>query len=139
MVQNLKYEGLIAACVMNCGLCIGYLREKNPCGGCFKKDDEHKLKACRSCAIVNCKHLAKAESGFCYSCHKYPCSRLKKLDQRYRTKYGMSMIDNLNSLKEFGMSAFLANEQKKWLCKSCGSGISVHRNYCLACKAEVIR
>jgi hypothetical protein len=31
---ELRYTGLIAACGMNCGLCIGYLREKKPCSGC---------------------------------------------------------------------------------------------------------
>jgi hypothetical protein len=28
MIQEQKYQGLIAACGMNCGLCIGYLRKK---------------------------------------------------------------------------------------------------------------
>ena len=42
MQEQNRYRGLIAACGMNCGLCIGFLREKKPCGGCFKKDDEDK-------------------------------------------------------------------------------------------------
>ncbi len=44
MIQEQKYQGLIAACGMNCGLCIGYLRDKNSCGGCFKIDDKYKPK-----------------------------------------------------------------------------------------------
>ena len=91
----LRYKDLIAPCGMNCGLCIGYIRKKNPCGGCFKKDDENKPSQCRSCSIVNCESLAKTKSGFCYECKKYPCARLKNLDKRYREKYGMSMIENL--------------------------------------------
>ena len=132
-----RYQDLIATCGMNCGLCIGLLRKKNPCGGCFKKDDKNKPQACRSCAIVNCKRLAEAESAFCYDCDKYPCARLKKLDSRYRTKYGMSMIDNLNFIKENGMERFLENEQNRWTCKECNSGVSVHRKHCLNCKAEL--
>ena len=103
MKEQFRYRGLIAACGMNCGLCIGFLREKKPCGGCFKKDDENKPKVCRSCTIVNCESLAETESGFCYDCDKYPCTRLKRLDKRYRTNYGMSMIDNLNFIKKNGM------------------------------------
>ena len=29
---------LIAPCGMNCGICYGYLREKNKCPGCRKRD-----------------------------------------------------------------------------------------------------
>jgi hypothetical protein len=137
MIQEQKYQGLIAACGMNCGICIGYLREKKPCGGCFKKDDLNKPNVCRSCAIVNCAFLTKTESGFCYDCEKFPCSRLKQLDKRYRTKYSMSMIDNLIFIRMNGMEKFLENEQKRWTCAVCGSGISVHRDYCLNCKTEL--
>lgn len=137
MTQEQKYHGLIAACGMNCGLCIGYLRDKNPCGGCFKKDDVNKPGSCRSCAIVNCESLPKTESGFCYDCSKYPCYRIKRLDNRYQTKYGMSMIDNLNFIKENGMGRFLENEQNRWTCDVCGSGISVHRDFCLNCKTKL--
>ena len=132
-----RYSHLIAACGMNCGLCIGYLREKNPCGGCFKKDDENKPKVCRSCSIVNCDYLAETGSGFCYECEKYPCTRLKNLDKRYRTKYGMSMIENLSYIRDKGLNVFLMNEEVRWTCENCGSGISVHRGFCLNCKTEI--
>jgi hypothetical protein len=137
MIQQQKYRGLIAACGMNCGLCIGYLREKKPCGGCFKKEDVNKPNACRSCAIVNCELLAKTASGFCFDCNKFPCSRLIQLDKRYRTNYRMSMIDNLNFIKENGMERFLKNELNRWTCDVCGSGVSVHRKFCLNCKTAL--
>ena len=132
-----KYQGLIAACGMNCGVCIGFLRDKKPCGGWYKKDDENKPKQCRSCVIVNCDYLAQTESGFCYECEKYPCTRLKQLDKRYRTNYGMSMIENLNFIQLNGLEYFLENEESRWTCKECGSGISVHRDYCLNCKTII--
>ena len=67
----LRYFGLIAPCGMNCGLCIGHLREKKPCNGCFKIDDVNKPQGCRSCKIVNCDLLAETESGFCFDCKKH--------------------------------------------------------------------
>lgn len=137
MRQDFKYANLIAPCGMNCGLCIGYLREKRPCGGCFKKNDDNKPKICRSCVIVNCDLLSKNKSGFCYDCEKYPCTRLKNLDKRYRTKFGMSMIENLAYIKNHGLERFLTNEEEKWKCKVCGSGLSVHRDYCINCKTEI--
>jgi hypothetical protein len=137
MNQDYRYTNLIAPCGMNCGLCIGHLREKKPCGGCFKIDDEHKPTVCRSCIIVNCELLAETESGFCYDCEKYPCARLKNPDKRYRTNYGMSMMENLAHIKNRGLENFLEKEEEKWKCKVCGSGLSVHRDFCLSCKAEI--
>lgn len=137
MRQDFTYAHLIAPCGMNCGLCIGHLREKRPCGGCFKIDDENKPTVCRSCKIVNCAFLAETVSGFCYDCKKHPCTRLKNLDKRYRTNYGMSMIENLAFIKIHGLEKFLKNEEEKWKCKSCGSGLSVHRDFCIHCKAEI--
>lgn len=139
MQYGLRYEGLIAACGMNCGLCIGFLRERNPCGGCFKKDDENKPEVCRSCSIINCDHLAHTASGFCYDCNIYPCTRLKKLDHRYRSKYGMSMIENLELIKKTGLEDFTKKEESRWTCKVCGSGLCVHRPHCLKCKTETIK
>jgi hypothetical protein len=40
-ITRITYQGMIAPCGMNCGICIGHLREKRPCGGCFKKNDEN--------------------------------------------------------------------------------------------------
>jgi hypothetical protein len=134
MSRDYKYANLIAPCGMNCGLCIGHLREKRPCGGCFKVDDDNKPKVCRSCKIVNCEFLAETDSGFCYECKKYPCISIKNLDKRYRTKYGMSMIENLSCLKKQGLEGFLKIEEDRWKCNVCGSGLSVHRDFCLNCK-----
>jgi hypothetical protein len=135
--HTFKYNGLIAPCGMNCGLCIGHLREKRPCGGCFKIDDINKPKVCRSCKIVNCDLLEETKSGFCYDCEEYPCTRLKKLDKRYRINYGMSMIENLVYIKDHGLNKFLRHEEDKWKCKVCGAGLSVHRDFCLNCKTKI--
>lgn len=136
---ELRYIGLIAPCGMNCGLCIGYLREKKPCSGCHKTDDKNKTESCRNCVIVNCDLLTKTKSGFCFDCEKYPCVRLRNLDKRYRTKYGMSMIENLAYIQDHGLDEFIKLEQEKWKCKVCGAGLSVHRKFCLNCKTEINR
>lgn len=124
---------MIAPCGMNCGLCIGHLRKRKPCGGCLGNNDINKPDSCKSCSVVDCEHLAKTESGFCYECPKYPCRRLKTLDKRYSTKYGMSMFENLAFIKEKGLENFLKSEERKWTCPNCSSGLSVHRDNCLIC------
>lgn len=136
MKTTLKYQGMIAPCGMNCGLCISRFREDRACGGCFKIDDPHKPKVCRSCKIINCVLLIDTESGFCFDCKKYPCVRLKNLDKRYRIRYRMSLIDNLGFIQKQGLGAFLEREEEKWKCPVCGEGLCVHRDSCLCCHAE---
>jgi uncharacterized OB-fold protein len=43
------------------------------------------------------------------------------------------MIENLESIKQIGLNAFVENEKARWLCPKCGGIICVHRGYCLHC------
>lgn len=123
---------LIAPCGMNCGVCLAYLRDKRKCPGC-RGEDTNKSASCIKCIIRNCEMIKLSKSKFCFECENYPCKRLKQLDKRYRTKYTMSMIENLESIKGIGLSAFIENEKKRWHCIKCGGVICVHRGYCLHC------
>ncbi|MFA6524650.1 MAG: DUF3795 domain-containing protein [Patescibacteria group bacterium] len=122
---------LIAPCGMNCGICLGYLRKDNTCHGCR---DMNRNKYCRKCIIRNCAILKKNKWKFCSSkCQNYPCRRLKNLDTRYKTRYGMSMLENLQFIREQGIRKFVANEQIRWTCKKCHEVVCVHRPACLNC------
>lgn len=124
---------LIAACGMNCSICIGHLREKNKCPGC-RITDAYESSCGRKCILRSCLIIKNNNWEFCSDkCEKYPCLRLKNLDKRYRTKYGMSMIENLKFIKDKGIEMFLESEQEKWKCEKCGTGLSVHRDNCLNC------
>jgi len=124
---------LIAPCGMNCGICLGYLREKNKCPGC-KQIDAYKSSYCKKCVIRSCLILKQNKMKFCSDkCPKYPCTRLKNLDKRYRTKYKMSMLENLVNIKKFGIRMFVKKEKSKWACKKCDGTICVHRGFCLNC------
>ena len=129
---------LIAPCGMNCGLCVaffGYTMEG--------KKRKHRCSTCRSrksqCAFIKeeCDKLATKQIEYCFECTDFPCANLKTLDNRYREKYGMSMIENLAYIKDHGLEEFVKNEQDKWKCKVCGAGLSVHRGFCLNCKTEI--
>jgi hypothetical protein len=123
---------LIAPCGMNCAICIGHLRTKRPCGGC-NGDDQSKPKHCVVCAIKHCAGHARAAAHYCFACDKFPCLRLKRLDQRYRMNYGMSMIDNLREMEAEGVAAFAKHETQRWQCAQCGALLCVHRDTCLSC------
>ncbi len=125
-------RSMIAPCGMNCGTCYAYLRTKNKCCGCLSASVNN-YKTVHLCIIKNCEHLEKTTSKFCFDCDTFPCKRLKQLDKRYRTKYRTSFIENLGTIKEFGITYFLTNEAIRWTCPDCGSTLSCHRNYCLNC------
>ena len=134
-------EDLIAPCGMNCGLCAAYqfkeldLNKKGfhrtYCPGCIPRGEN-----CTHMADA-CDLLGKGEVRFCFVCAKYPCKRLKSLDKRYRTKYHMGMIENLNTIRDAGMEDFLKSQEEKWNCPTCGGTICCHNGLCLTCQFEI--
>jgi hypothetical protein len=136
-------EELIAPCGMNCGICSSYLARhydiksrgiRMPyCAGCRPRD--------KQCAFLKkkCSLLLNGEVKYCFECRDYPCERLVKLDARYKVRYHMSMIENLNRLKEKGLEELLESETKKWSCPKCGGVISCHNGLCFNCGLDILR
>lgn len=122
----------IAPCGMNCRLCRAYKRPNKPCPTC-RGDDSLKSKACLACKIKNCKQIASGKVKYCFKCDNFPCRNLLHLDKRYRTTYGMSMIENLIYIREHGIRAFVRNEKKRWACPQCGDLLCVHKAQCGSC------
>ncbi|MGV8026637.1 MAG: DUF3795 domain-containing protein [Anaerolineaceae bacterium] len=101
---------LIAPCGMNCGLCLSYLRKENKCPGCLSGRVVNKV--CIKCPIKLCK---EKKGEYCFNCDIFPCERLKRLDSRYRTKYEMSEIENLEMIRDKGINYFVEQEEKRWV------------------------
>jgi len=104
-------KDLIAPCGMNCAICRAYLRQKNPCHGC-RDAALNKPETRIHCRLRVCE---KRTGDFCYTCAEFPCDRLKHLDKRYRTRYGMSEIENLEYIRDNGIRKFLTKEREKWV------------------------
>jgi hypothetical protein len=134
---------LIAPCGMNCALCSGYLALKNDvknkgirminCPGCRPRN--------KKCAFLkgHCSKLSKDEVTFCYECNSFPCDRLRTIDNRYRSRYRMSMIENLNFIKENGLKKFLEDQAETWKCQNCGELLSCHNGLCFKCDLEKLK
>ena len=136
-------EKHIAPCGMNCSLCIAYqFREhdlnqwgyhRKYCPGCIPRGE--------NCLHMGdqCELLANGRVRFCFECENFPCKRLKSLDKRYRTKYHMSMIENLVFIKEHGIEKFLEKQKETWRCPTCGGLICCHNGLCLTCNFDTFR
>jgi hypothetical protein len=120
---------LIAPCGMDCAICSAFLREKNRCNGCYGATSTGR----RHCIIASCEHLQKRYS---HTCGSFPCRRLEQLDKRYRTRYRMSMLDNLAAIRKDGIRKFVKSERERWTCSACGGTIDVHRYRCSSCGKE---
>ncbi len=130
-------QNLIAPCGMNCAICSGYLaysrnipRQRGKithCMGCRPRN--------KRCAYIkgHCEKLLNNSIAFCFDCPDFPCQRLETLDKRYRNNYSMSMIENLENIKENGIKQFLITEEKKWKCSECGQVICCHNGICFNC------
>ncbi len=110
-MKNPITRNLIAPCGMNCGICKAHLREHNPCHGCYRAR-ENKPKTRANCRLRVCD---KRTGKFCCDCREFPCDPLRHLDHRYRTKYGMSEIENLDFIRENGIRKFVTAERKRWI------------------------
>ena len=102
---------LVAPCGINCAVCVRYLatvrgvakeRKIPECAGCRPRG--------KRCSFIkgSCQQLREDKIGFCFECEGFPCERLERLNRRYTTKYGTSLIDNLRGIKEFGLTSGLA-------------------------------
>lgn len=134
---------LIAPCGMNCAICSGYLALRHDvksrgirmsyCKGCRPRD--------KKCAFLKkrCELLLNNKVRFCYECKIFPCERLLRLDKRYRTYFRMSMIENLRTVKDKGISGFLKKEEEKWKCPKCGGVICCHNGICFNCELDKLK
>ncbi len=131
---------LVASCGMNCAICSAYLAYKNNlpkvpgksthCPGCRprKKQCAFVMKQC-----PDDRKILRGKIEFCFECNCFPCAGLERLDDKYRLRYGASMIDNLKEIKRDGLDQFIKNQVRKYKCSACGELISVHSKKCYVC------
>ncbi|MFH1237721.1 MAG: DUF3795 domain-containing protein [Candidatus Aenigmatarchaeota archaeon] len=120
---------LVAPCGMNCAICSWHLGERK-CPGC-RTGSRSGIKQCAR--VFKCPTFKKNKYKFCIECAKFPCKSIKTLDERYRTRYGMSMTDNLKFIKSNGIAKFLKVQEKNYKCPECGGVVCVHNGKCYAC------
>ena len=123
---------------MDCGVCGAYLayskglpRKRGAiihCAGCRARR--------KQCAYLkgHCPHIGTGEVGFCYECAEYPCKRLRVLDSRYRRRYEMSLIENLDLIRDAGVQALIDRQQSRYGCAVCGQLRSIHNGKCYVCE-----
>jgi hypothetical protein len=136
-------KDLIAPCGMNCGLCASYLAMTHDvrasgvrmtyCAGCRPRG--------KMCAFLKkrCELLELGRVEFCHECPDFPCRNLQALDDRYRARFRMSMVENLRVIRDKGIGRFLREQRTTWRCQECGGILSCHNGLCFRCDIEKLK
>lgn len=125
-------EILIAPCGINCRVCGMYQKRSHPCLGCRLRT----TKKSHLCVIKNCREERWSSPSLCLGCAKFPCPRLRALDQRYREKTAGGCSASWKTFWPFRKREwkhFLHEETEKWTCPHCGEVLRAGSSFCLAC------
>ena len=125
---------MLAPCGITCAVCYVHLKKKKPCLGC-RSQDASKPEHCRKCKIKDC--ATRQGVDFCFECSSFPCITIKRLDQSYRQRYQVSLIENALRLKTAGAQQHLLEEKEKWTCSHCGGILSLHDRICSECGEKI--
>ncbi len=123
-------ENMIAPCGVNCLACGARLDKKNPCPGCRAPEEQITRKSCRNCEKKNCAFDQSLR--WCFECEQFPCQRINSLNNTYRQKYDVDLVQNGNDAKQ-DMVTFLRKQAERFTCKACGGIIDQHRRKCSEC------
>jgi hypothetical protein len=128
-------ESLIAPCGMNCAICSRYLAhinnlKRSKCTGCraSKKTCTYLFKECGGP-----KNNSTDNPAFCFECDRYPCEQIDRMDKRYILGYGMSIKENLEYIRKYGVAKFTREQYRKYHCQRCLGMISIHNRKCFKC------
>jgi len=134
---------LAGPCGFYCGTCSHFLARSK--GMLAQKHLKHGCKGCRiqdkRCAWVkrDCALLRKRQVTFCFECSAFPCSNLRQLDARHRGDDNLSLIENLNRIREVGPELWLLEQGEKWKCPECGGSLCVIDRECYDCGYKFTR
>ena len=124
---------LFAPCGVNCMVCYKHCDAGTPCAGCLQ-DEKGKPAHCRKCKIKDC--IREKRLAYCFECPGYPCPQIRYLDKSYRTRYGVSLMENSAFVKEHGPTAFMKRQQETYRCPVCGGIISLQDTVSSDCRKK---
>lgn len=125
---------MFAPCGMNCKVCYKHCYYKKACAGCLHSD-QAKSEHCRKCKIKEC--MKDKELSYCFECPGYPCKLIKNLERSYNQRYGASLIESSEYVRQHGLEAFMEQQKEKYTCLKCGGVISIHDRECSECQEKM--
>ncbi len=128
----------MAPCGVFCGACPSF---EKTCLGCASESRDQQRTSKWSCKIRRCCYETE-ENDYCIECGRFPCKeyRRKLLDSHPgepKFKYRHEVSDNFKKMQELGSEDYLAYQQRRWTCPSCGGTVHFYHYKCSACGRDV--
>ena len=127
-----------AICGIYCGACPALMASKDA-----KPSADVKCLGCRStkktpgyapkCEVRKCANSKMLQS--CGLCKSYPCDKIKAFFNE-TPKYGLRE-KYLNTVRDKGLPAWLAEMKTRWTCKKCGAPFGYGLTTCKKCGEKV--
>ncbi|MBD3253474.1 MAG: DUF3795 domain-containing protein [Candidatus Lokiarchaeota archaeon] len=137
----MKSNNLISQCGLYCGACRQYLLLKKDlleargykrgCEGCLIRD--------KNCTFFKkqCAKLRKREVIYCFECKDFPCDSFNRLEENYTSRYGVSLIGNLKTIRKIGVNEWVTEQKELYRCPKCDGEVCVHDEECYDCNFKI--
>jgi hypothetical protein len=148
---------LAGICGIYCGTCPGYLAyrendieqlekraqrhgitiEEAQCNGCFS---DKVMPSCVECRLGFRKCAREHKVTWCFECSDFPCQRLKDFSDIHIVdgiSHHAHVIDELQYMKEQGIEAWLAKQEKGGRCPQCGKRLYWFTRVCPGCQTQI--
>lgn len=146
-------EHLAAVCGLYCGACVIYraLHDNNQtrieeflpdissrlgatndnlqCDGCLSGG--RLTKYCQHCAIRLCS-IDKPGVTRCSDCPDFPCPLVTDFNND-GMRHHAEVLDNLQRMREIGVTAWLTEQEERWRCSHCGAPVEWYARPCFQC------
>jgi len=89
---------------------------------------------CRDCVLRSCA-LGKGLTH-CAQCSNFPCQELVDFSNDGLPHHS-EVLDNVRRVRDVGIEAWMAEQEKRWRCPNCGDAIDWYATQCAGCSASL--
>ena len=145
-------KALLAPCGLYCGVCgvliadrddnhkfkerlatvYGTKPEDIRCRGCLHVNEEDVFFYCRACPIKACTRKKEIEG--CHQCNDFPCRLIEEFPMPVGRRV---MLRAIPQWREWGTQKWVAEEEKRYHCPSCGYTLFRGAKRCRQCQQPV--
>ncbi|HUT98453.1 MAG TPA: DUF3795 domain-containing protein [bacterium] len=101
---------------------------------CFGCRSQTTAVFCTDCGMRLCARNRGIRS--CCECGEYPCEILKNFQADEHPHHSV-ILKNLETIREKGLDAWLAEQAGRWRCPGCGARFTWYDTKCAECGAEL--
>ena len=140
-----KKDALLGYCGLYCGGCPSYQNTKNYKPIDYKKEKKYEsCEGCNSgflaswCAQCEIKDCARSKNiRVCLDCNEFPCEKMASFINDKKYPYHKEVEAKMKSYKELGLEKWLAEQEKEYTCKNCGTEFNFFQKTCENCSTDL--